>query len=102
MLTKSEVENLVEKFNDASMDLGSDRARIRSAYDTEVAREQLARLLVNCKVFSRVKNEQEMALHNLGISMLEDMGMLDIGNIESIVNMLLSLPLVNSGEKEEK
>lgn len=95
MLTTEEIERLKEGYKDMEMDLGSERAKVRRAYTTEESVEQLTRLLVNCKVFSRVSNEGEVSLHNLGIAMLEDMGILDEENIKLIVKELLDLPLIN-------
>lgn len=95
MLTNQEIERLSEGYKDMEMDLGSERAKVRRAYTTEESIEQLTRLLVNCKVFSRVANEGEVALHNLGIAMLEDMGILDEENIKLLVKTMLELPLLN-------
>lgn len=94
MLLKNDVQGLIEKYADEEVDLASERQRTRDAYNTKEGREQFVRLLVNLKQFSKLRDEKDIALYNLGISILEDMGVLDEENIQRIVDFFFTLPLV--------
>lgn len=101
MLTSREVKDLQDRYTEASLNLEVERERARLGYKGKEAREQFKRLLVNAKLFSRIQTEEDKARRNLGIEILEDLGFLDEGNIESVIDFLFTLPLVGSKEEEE-
>lgn len=102
MLSKKEIEDLEDRYLEASLDLKKERQRARLGYDTHNSKEQFKRLLVNAKVFSKVRTDEDVARRNFAIEMLDDLGFLDEGNIERIVDFLFTLPLVGSERDEEE
>lgn len=100
MLTTSEIKERKEKFNQRGLNLETERAKTRQAYKETDSREQFKRLLVNCKLFSRIDSQESLATRNLAISILQDMGFLDETNLGLIIDFLFTLPL--SGEQKDE
>ena len=102
MLTDREIKDLQDRYTEASLDLRTERERARLGYESAEAREQFKRLLVNAKLFSKVQTEEDKARRNFAIEILEDLGFLDEGNIESVLDFLFTLPLVGRRENKEE
>lgn len=67
------------------------RAR-RALYLSDVGIKELVSFINITNVFHPITDESEIALHNLGILKLEQLGLLDEENLESLLKYMLSSP----------
>jgi hypothetical protein len=98
MLDSRQIEELRVQLQEVGLDLSQERAKTRLAYKEPEAREQFVRLLINCKLFSKIENEEDRIKHNLALSVLQDMGFLDETNIVSLIDFLFTLPMIGKRE----
>lgn len=98
MLNSKQIEELRVQLQEVGLDLSQERAKTRLAYKEKEAKEQFIRLLINCKLFSKIESEEDKVKHNLALSILQDMGFLDEANIISLVEFLFTLPLLGKRE----
>ena len=104
------IEDLREKmlagvpgYEDAIRKLREDRIRIRSVYATENGIRELARQCKGAGLFTKLDPSDPLLIgrHNMMVDILDDMGCLDEANLESIVEYMLSLPVM-PGEKAKE
>lgn len=101
MLDFEEIQALKERYNQRGLDLANERARVRTAYREADTKEQLLRILINGKLFCKIENSNDLATRNFTLSILQDMGFLDIGNLKLILDFMFSLPMVGGETKGE-
>ena len=84
--------------------IAEERKRTRSGYNTENGIKELARQCKGAGLFTKLDPENVLLIgrHNMMVDILDDMGLLDEANIESIIGYMLSLPVIPGGEREEK
>lgn len=69
-----------------------ERRQRRNVYKTKAGLKELVSLVNITNVFHPITDEREIALHNLGILKLEQLGLLDEENLESLLKYMLSCP----------
>ena len=79
------------------------RRGIRAVYASEIGIKELARQCVGAGLFTKLDPDDPMSIgrHNMMVDILDDMGCLDEQNMESVVEFMLSLPLIPEGEDKE-
>ena len=86
-------------------ELRRERKAHRNVWATPDGTRELAWMIAEGSLFTKLDpaDPMEIGRHNMMVDMLDNMGLLDRANMESIVAYMLSLPLIPEGvEAEEK
>ena len=91
----------VPEYADLLKNIREERKERRAAFISERGIKELAHICVKAGVFSQLdeKDPASIGAHNLVVDMLDDMGLLDEANMESIIGYMLSLPLIPGEEQ---
>ena len=93
----------VPEYADLLKNIKEGRKERRAAFISEKGIKELAHICIKAGVFSQLdeKDPASIGAHNFVVDMLDDMGLLDEANMESIIGYMLSLPLIpGEGVKE--
>lgn len=76
--------------------LKASRTARRGIFASENGMKELARLIVYSGVLSKVDAGDPVSIgaHNMMVDMLDDMGLLDEANMESLVGFMLGTPVI--------
>ena len=84
-------------------DIAEERKRIRSVYCTKQGIEELARQCKGAGLFTKLDPNDPLLIgrHNMMVDILDDMGLLDEVNLPSILEYMLSLPIIPGVKDKE-
>ena len=76
------------------------RLAYSSVFSGDLNRKVLTRILVELHFFNELKTEEEVALHNYAVRLLNQCGVLTAENVPAIVNAIMNISQ-KPGEKNE-
>lgn len=65
----------------------------RAAFDTKAGRQVLAWLVERCGFLKPIESEEQRVLHNWGITLMENMGIVQGVNYERLVDAILNMTI---------
>lgn len=82
---------MISKDQQIDREIVSIRNALKNVYRTQEGLYELARTLVDCRVFEQIPCDPgAVALHNFGIKKLEDLGMLDAESLLPLLEWMLN------------
>lgn len=85
-------------------ELRRERRAHRSVWASPEGIRELSWMIAEGSLFTKLDpaDPMEIGRHNMMVDMLDNMGLLDRANMESVVEYMLSLPLIPEGVKAEE
>lgn len=94
----------VPGFETKLKDIAAERKRIRSVYSSENGIKELARQCIGAGLFTKLDPDNALLIgrHNMMVDILDDMGLLDEANMESVIGFMLTLPVIPESVAKER